>query len=98
MDRQIRNDLSGHGHDARVRHDQCIHADLFQITEIFRQFDQLVIMRDDIDRDMDFHSVAVGKDYGFFQFFIVEIAGFGSQAVLAAAQIDGIGPVQDRRL
>ena len=73
MQFHLRYGLSGDIQDTRIRDDQRIDVDLLQIAQVLIESDQLIIMRDDIDGDVYFNTMFMGKSNAFFKLRRIEI-------------------------
>ena len=80
---------------ARIRNDQRIRPDLFQFFKIFPHARQILIMSQDICRNIDFHALLMGKADPFFHLLHGEIFRFGAKAESFATDIDRISAEYD---
>ena len=98
MDGQIRCNLSCQGEYTQIGNQRRIGMDFLQIFQVIIQPGQVLVPGDDIHRDIDFLSHAVGIFHGFLQFLPGEIAAVRSEAEALSRKVYRIGSVKQSHL
>ena len=98
MELHIRDVLFRHHKDAEVGDEQCVDADLLQVAQVVGQAAKVAVVREDVDRHIDLLLELVGEPDRLAQLFSREVAAERAQAVELAAEVDGVGAVEQRHL
>ena len=98
MERHFGRKLACEREDAEVGDEQAVDMERSKEGKIRRKLFQIRIVREDIERHIDFSAKRMGKTHAFFQLRLAEIAAEGAQTEALAAQIDGVRSVDERHL